>query len=102
MGTKGFPLPRPPPRPRPEPSPDIREIRRMKMEDKLTASEAIYGFMAWLSTRKEVVKIGSSEECSPLPVLVGTFCDENKLKKPRKGWENNLIHPKGECSGPTA
>lgn len=70
------------------------------MNDKLTASEAVFGFCAWLTTRKEVIKMGSSEECSCIVELIGQFCEENKLDDPRNGWENNLIHPSGECSGP--
>ncbi len=77
----------------PEPEPVGDDAEEIEMEDKLTASEALFGFMAWLSGRKDVVKIGSSEECAGLPSLIQTFCDENKLKDPREGWENNLIHP---------
>jgi len=68
------------------------------MKDKLTASEAVFGFAAWLTTRPEPVTFGSSFECSNICNLVKIFIDENKLDFPRDGWENNLIHPSGECS----
>jgi hypothetical protein len=66
--------------------------------DKLTASEAVYGFTAWLTTRDEITTMGSSQECSNIAKLCEQFVTENNLDKPRDGWENNLIHPSGECS----
>lgn len=70
------------------------------MEDKLTASEAVYGFVGWLTTQPSVIKMGASENCAPVCDAVGIFCKQNKLADPRDGWEKNLIHPSGECSGP--
>ncbi len=60
----------------------------------LTASEAVYGFMAWLICRTEVIKIGASENASPLPTLIKVFCDANGLADPTENYPNNLIHPK--------
>ena len=62
------------------------------MKDKLTASEALFGFCGWLAGRRY-----REEETES---LVETFCKENNLAAPRDGWENNLVHPSGECSGP--
>lgn len=70
------------------------------MADKLTASEAVYGFVGWLTKQPDVIKMGAGENCSPVCDAIGVFCKENKLADPRDGWENNLIHPRGECSGP--
>jgi len=72
------------------------------MSDKLIASEALFGFAAWLTTREETTKMGASEDCAPIVGLISQFCEENNLPDPRDGWENNLVHPSGECSGPTA
>ena len=66
--------------------------------DKLTASEAIFGFCGWLTTRSEITRMGSSENCAGIPDLITQFLWENDLDLPRDGWENNLIHPSGECS----
>ena len=66
--------------------------------DKLTAAEAVYGFAAWLTTRDEITTMGSSQECSNIAKLCEQFVQENDLNHPRDGWENNLIHPSGECS----
>ncbi len=60
----------------------------------LNASEAIYGFCAWLSTRKKVTKFGSKEDCAPTVALIAEFCEVNNLKDPRDKWAKNLTHPK--------
>lgn len=67
----------------------------------LTGCEAIYGFAAWLTCRKERTVLSSTDNAAPVCELIEQFCAENKLGAPRDGWENNLIHPSGECSGPT-
>ena len=72
------------------------------MSDKLTASEAVFGFAGWLTCRKEKTVMSASDNAAPIADLVQQFIDENKLDEPRNGWENNLIHPSGECSGPTS
>ena len=65
---------------------------------KLNASEAIYGFCGWLTTRKEETKMGSKNDCAIIAELANEFCKENKLEEPRNGWENILIHPSGQIS----
>jgi hypothetical protein len=67
------------------------------MKDKLTASEALYGFAGLLTTRYEKTVIGATEDAAPIADLVASFCKENGLSEPRDGWHNNLIHPSGEC-----
>ena len=67
----------------------------------MIASEALYGFAGWLTSRDEVIIGSSKHEASSWAEVVGMFCKENKLEDPRDGWENNLIHPSGECSGRT-
>ena len=69
------------------------------MNDKLTASEALYGFAGWLTCRKETVIASSSHDAAIWADLVKTFCDENNLEEPREGWQNNLVHPSGKYSG---
>ncbi len=64
--------------------------------DRLSASEALYGFMGWLTTRQETMLVGASHECTPAADVVKEFCDANDLTEPRDGWEKNLVHPKKE------
>lgn len=61
---------------------------------KLSGSEAIYGFVGWLTTRKEVTKMGSNQYCMPIIELAKEFCETNRLKEPKEGWHKNLVHPK--------
>ncbi len=67
---------------------------------KMSASEALFGFCGWLTSRKEQVIMSASDDCGLIAGLVDRFCKENKLPEPRDGWSRNLIHPSGECSGP--
>lgn len=62
-------------------------------EIQLSASEAVYGFAAWLSYRKEPVIFSSHNNCAIIADLVDEFCKTNNLKNPRNDWQNNLIHP---------
>lgn len=71
------------------------------MKDKLIASEALFGFCGWLTSREEVTRMSAKDECGSIACLVQEFCDENQLKDPRDGWENNLTHSSGECSTAT-
>jgi len=64
------------------------------MEDKLTGSEAIFGFCGWLTTRKEKTIMSTSDDAAPIVELISKFCKENKLSDPRENWEKNLSHPK--------
>lgn len=68
--------------------------------DSMTASEALYGFMGWLTAREEPTpQFSCYHDASEAAHLVAEFCETNKLADPRDGWNNNLIHPSGECSG---
>jgi len=69
------------------------------MDNEMTASEALYGFMGWLTSRYKVTpELSAKHDAGIAAQLVGEFCEENKLSIPRDGWENKLIHPSGECS----
>jgi hypothetical protein len=46
-------------------------------------SEAIYGFAAWLTTRKSTIAIGSHCDCSPIVQLVDEYCKVNEFCDPR-------------------
>lgn len=66
----------------------------------MNAAEALYGFIGWLASRDEVTpELSAKHDASIAAQLIDQFCKENKLTKPRDGWENNLVHPSGECSG---
>ena len=62
---------------------------------KLSASESVYGFAAWLTSRNEKVTLSSKCNAAPIAELVGQFCRENKLPDPRPHFNKRLSYPKG-------
>jgi hypothetical protein len=60
---------------------------------KLSGSEAVYGFCAWLTTRDKSITMSAKHNSAPIAELIKEFCQVNSLTKPREGWEKSLIHP---------
>ncbi len=60
---------------------------------KLSASEALYGFAGWLTTRREPLVVGSTYLVPPVVELVAEFCKANGLDEPRDGWSDVLKFP---------
>ena len=54
--------------------------------NELSASEALYGFCAWLTTQKVKTVMSSSDECSVVCDRIKTFCKVNNLTDPREHW----------------
>lgn len=77
---------------------DIPEKGGNTMPDKLTASEALYGFCGWLTSRKEETIMSGHHECGVIADLVKEFCNVNQLEEPRSGWAEHLIHPPGKIA----
>ena len=65
------------------------------MQDvKITASEAIYGFTSWLTTRDGTLMVGAKNDISPLVGLISEWCNANNIIMPREGvYPNNIIQP---------
>lgn len=61
----------------------------------LNQSEAVYGFAAWLTTRKEEIRFGASNDCAPIAALVKEFCEVNGFPVVTRNWPEGLIHPPG-------
>lgn len=53
----------------------------------LRASEALYAFCGWLTTRAEITRAGGGAECDTLAERVHEFCDAQHLLPPRDRWE---------------
>jgi hypothetical protein len=66
----------------------------MAQTQKLRASEAVYGFAAWLTTRKEKTVMSSKHDCAIVARLVNDWIKANKLTEPRKRYERALVFPK--------
>jgi len=59
----------------------------------LNATEAIYGFVAWLSSREDATYISANHEVSSCINLIERFKKINNLPDISKQWPNNLTHP---------
>lgn len=61
----------------------------------LNASEALYGFAGWLTSRDKVVFASASHDAGIWAELVSEFIQVNNLPEVRSfEWGNHLIHPK--------
>lgn len=68
--------------------------RRTTMEEKVTASEAVYGFAAWLTCRRQAITIGTTHDAASVANLVKQWCDTNNLPPPRDGvYPDNITQP---------
>lgn len=70
-----------------------RILDALKEVDKLNASEALYAFGAWLTTRDESITMSGHDDAAPVAEVIGLFCEENNLSDPRPGWEKNISFP---------
>ena len=61
--------------------------------DELSPSEALYGFMGWLTTRALTVTLGAEHNCAGIPDLIVEYCKANGLEEPREGWQHQYKHP---------
>ena len=64
------------------------------MQERLTGSEALYGFVGWITTRDEKIIASAKHDANVWAEVVDIFIKENDLPNPRFGWENSLIQPK--------
>ena len=63
-------------------------VERPLME--LSASEALYGFAAWLTGREEVVTLSANHDAGIAATLVDEFCKAHDLAEPREHWQESL------------
>ena len=59
----------------------------------LNQSEAVYGFAAWLTCRKEVTIMSAAHDAAPVVELVSEFCDRNGFPPVSDQWPKELVHP---------
>ena len=65
----------------------------MENKDILSASEAIYGLLGWLTSRDKTVTFSAKHNASIAAELADEFCTANNLTFPRDDFHTNLIHP---------
>lgn len=64
--------------------------------NKLSASEALFGFCGWLTTREKITTMASNQDAAPIVELIKIFCEANNLTDPDDNWTDKLIRPKEE------
>jgi hypothetical protein len=69
---------------------------KLSIMETMSPSEAIYGFLGWLTTRPEVTKFGGACDCAPAAQLADKWCKENDLDEPTDVFPDNIKHPKSE------
>jgi hypothetical protein len=65
-----------------------------RQEPQLSPSEALFGFVAWLTTRNEPTIMSRHDEASGPADRIRAFCEANNLEEPRAGWEKTFVFPK--------
>lgn len=73
---------------------------RDKLKETLNPTEAVYGFAAWLTCRKEKTIMSASDDSAIIADLVKQFCEVNNLPEVSEHWPQYLIHPEGEVAVP--
>lgn len=63
------------------------------MTDKVSPSEALYGFVAWLTTRFDQVTFSQHNDSAAAVDLVERYRKANGWDPPRKGYEEDLETP---------
>lgn len=70
----------------------------MFTKPRITPSEALYGFMAWLTTRDEPVTLSAKHDASIAARLIDSWLKANKLPNPRhrgrEAYPFNIRAPK--------
>jgi hypothetical protein len=70
---------------------DLMKQFEQEQKEKLSASEAVYGFCSWLTTRDEKTVMSGSDDMAIIADRIKRFCEANYLQDPRDGWQNNLV-----------
>lgn len=65
----------------------------MKDKKEMTASEALYMFCGWLTTKKEPTIMSSTNTCGEIAEKVEKFITYHNLSQPKNGWEKRIKHP---------
>jgi hypothetical protein len=59
-------------------------------EGEFTASEALYAFCGWLTTREEAVTMSTKHNADIICQLLDKFTEHFKLAPPRNYWEKKI------------
>lgn len=69
-------------------------LKLLSKNSNVNASEALYGFIGWLTTRAEAVTFSANHDAALAADLVYMYIQTNKLEDVRDDvFPNNLKHP---------
>ncbi len=63
------------------------------MNEEPRASEAIFAFCSWLTTRSKPVAMGANHDCAPVAELIGEFIKHNDWRSPRPDYTQLFFMP---------
>lgn len=68
----------------------------------MSASEALFGFMGWLTSLEIPVTFSSHHYAGTAAELVGEFCKANNLTEPSDRWYENFVYPTSRSTAMSA
>ncbi|RSE88179.1 hypothetical protein [Achromobacter aegrifaciens] len=71
-------------------------------DEKITPADAVYGLMAWLSGRDEIVTLSARHGAAIAAELANAFCTANGLEQFSPGYPDNLKYPSTDLAQPAA
>jgi len=63
---------------------------RQANSKEMNPTEALFGFMSWLTTREDPVTLSSHNEPTDILSLLEEWIDEHDLPECRLGWEESI------------
>lgn len=73
------------------------QFRSRPPSERIIASEAVFGFAAWLTTRQVPITIGAPQDCGAVCDLVKAWLTANGLPGVRDGvYPGNICQPEAE------
>jgi len=69
----------------------MKKIVKESLYEELSASEALFGFGGWLTTRDEAVTFSAKDDAAKMAELIDIFIKKYNLKDPRENWDDQLV-----------
>lgn len=66
------------------------------MDEEPLASEALFAFVGWLTTRQERVCFSARDNSAVAADLIHEFCATQRLSPPRDGWVDRFVSMEGK------
>ena len=68
----------------------------MEEDKEVSASEALFGFCGWITSRDESVIASAKHDAAVWADLIRRYCDAQGFSKPREDWTKNLVSMVGK------